>query len=173
MKRLIGFLAAAACAAAGCATAPSVRVDKDPGADLAAYQRFAFYSPLGTNRANYSTLTTTHLKHATREQLEKAGLTYDEANPQVLVNFRLLVTEKQELRSLGTGPFGWRGNLETVDYKAGALSVDLIDAKRNALVWQGTAEGRVGDKALQEPGAAMESAVAEIFRDFPNTRKTP
>ena len=102
---------------------------------------------------------------------------YDESNPELRVNFFLKVEDRQEIRSTPTsgGFYGyrfytWGGvNIDTVEYKAGTLSIDLVDAGRNALVWHGLAEGRVRDDAVRNPGPAIGSAVAEIFGAFPGS----
>jgi Domain of unknown function (DUF4136) len=161
---------------AGCASGPAVLVDRDPTADLAAYRTFAFFDRADTDSGRYSTILTQHLRRATRAQLERLGYVYDERAPQLKVNFLLNVEERQELRtspsSLGfVGPRGyrvWRGyDVDTVSYKAGTLRIDLVDASRSALVWQGVAQGRVGGDALRNPGSAIDRVVAEVFSNFP------
>jgi hypothetical protein len=170
--------------AAGCVTGPSIRVDKDPNVDLTQYKTFGFFDQVATDRAQYSTIITNRLKSATRTQLERVGYTYDEREPNLRVNFYLNVTQKQEIRStpsasMGVGYYGYRGGMygawggypydvETVNYREGTLSIDLVDAKQNQLVWQGVAEGRVSDEARKNPGPAIDAVVAEIFRNFPN-----
>ncbi len=168
--------------AAACATRPSVRLDHDPSVDMKSYTSFGFMDHLATDRAGYSTLLTDHLKKSTRAQLERLGYVYDEDNAQLRVNFFVKVAERQEIRSTGTGGPGFYGyrfgryaawggyGLETVDYKAGTLGVDLVDARRKALVWQGVAEGRLGSRAERDPAAATDKALAEIFRGFPGGR---
>jgi PBP1b-binding outer membrane lipoprotein LpoB len=169
-------------ALAGCATGPQVRVDRDPAANFAAYRTFAFFQPLATDNARYSTLMTAHLKQATRSQLEQLGYVYDESSPDLRVNFHVRVADRQELRSSTPGYYGYRGNLyrgwngypqdlETVNYKAGTLTVDLVAAKTGSLVWQGVAEGRVREKVMRDPATAIDSAVGEIFRGFPGSAK--
>jgi hypothetical protein len=172
---VLRFLPALAATAAlcGCATGPRVHVDRDPAASFTAYRTFAFFEPLATDAARYSTLMTAHLKNATRTQLERLGYVYDEASPDLRVNFHVRVTDRQDLRSSTTsGFFGYRpgypySSLETVNYKAGTLSVDLVSVNTGSLVWQGVAEGRVGDKAMRDPAAAIDSVVGRIFKDFP------
>jgi hypothetical protein len=77
------------------------------------------------------------------------------------------------------GYYGYRGGMygawggypydvDTVDYREGTLSIDLVDARKNQLVWQGVAEGRVSDEVRQNPGPAIDAVIAEIFRNFPN-----
>ncbi len=152
----------------GCATGPATRIDKDPAADLGAYKTFAFFSPLATDRMQYSSLDSRRLKQATREQLERRGYTYREEHPDLRVQLYLKVAERQEVRSAGAGFYGPRARLETVDYRQGMLTIDLVDSQRHALVWQGTAEGRLGDKAHDHPGAVIDEVVGKLFAGFPS-----
>ncbi|HEU4530385.1 MAG TPA: DUF4136 domain-containing protein [Steroidobacteraceae bacterium] len=170
---------------AGCASGPKIIVDKDPGVDMTAFKTFGYFDQVATDRAQYTTIITNRLKQATRDQLERRGYRYTEESPDLRVNFYLKVVEKQEVRSspsvgVGYGGFyGYRGgaygawasypyDVDTVDYRQGTLSIDLVDAKKNALVWQGLAEGRVSEEARKNPGPAIDAVVAEIFANFPN-----
>lgn len=174
---LVAALIAAGCASSG----PHTRIDRDPAADLRSYKSFAFYEPAPGRGARYATLTTQRLRESTRAQLEKQGYVQvaPPQQPDLRVNVALQVDQKQELRSSpsgAAGPHGWRAwsgasQLETQNYRDGTLVVDLVDARRHALVWRGVAEGRVDAKAMQEPGAAIEAAVAELFEGFPNGRQ--
>ncbi|HYQ02265.1 MAG TPA: DUF4136 domain-containing protein [Polyangiaceae bacterium] len=164
----------------GCASGPQIRVDMDARANMKAYKTFAFFNTLSTDDPAYASLLSTRLKNATRAQLERNGYTYSETEPELLVNFYLKVVNKQELRSTG-GYYGYRHGyygtwtgypyVETINYKEGTLSVDLVDAKRKQLVWQGVAEGEVSEEAQQNPGPAIDRVVTEIFSNFPNPPK--
>lgn len=169
---------------AGCATGPTIRVDKDPAANLSVYKTFAYFDQVTTDRANYSTIVTSRLKQATRTQMERVGYKYSEQEPDLRVNFNLNIQQMQDVRSTpsmntGAGFYGYRGGMygawggypydvETVNYKAGTLSIDLVDARKNTLVWQGLAEGKVKEKSIKDPGPAIDAVVAEIFSNFPN-----
>ncbi len=161
----------------GCASGPTIVADKAPEADLSAYRTFAFFDHVTTDNTTYSTILTSHLKQTTRRELERLGYVYDETDPQLRVNFFLKVEERQEVRSTPTSGgfygyrfYSWGGvSIDTIDYKAGTLSIDLVDASRNALVWHGLAEGRVRDDAIRNPGPAIGSVVAEIFSAFPGS----
>jgi len=163
----------------GCASGPDVRIDQDPTANLASYRSFAFFDRIMIGPASYSTITTTRLKESTRAQLENLGYLYDERHPDFRVNFLLKVVDRQALRSTASSGFrgygtaryvAWRGypyDIDTVDYKAGTLGVDLVDTRRNALVWQGIAEGKLTSKALRDPAATVDAVIADLFREFP------
>lgn len=168
-----GVAALAALVVTACAAGPTIRVDRDPAADLSAYKTFGFFEQVATDRAQYSTIVSSHLKQATAAELRKLGYVYDETNPQLRVNFFLKIADKQEIRSTpagGIGPYAYRfalSSVESREYKAGTLGIDLVDTKRNALVWQGVAEGRLRNEAARNSGAAISAAVSEIFRNFP------
>jgi hypothetical protein len=161
----------------GCVTGPEIRVDMDPKVDLRTYKTFAFFDNVSTDRAGYGTLVSQRLKQATRPQLEQRGFTYSESDPDLRVNFFVRVVDKQEVRS-APGYYGYRAgyygawagypyNVETVEYRQGTLSIDLVDARRKQLVWQGVAEGKVSDESQKNPGPAIDKVVAEIFSNFP------
>lgn len=170
---------------AGCASGPTVRVDKDPSVNPRAYKTFAFFEPAArggplppppfvepATRGNtrYTTLQTKHLQRAVRNQMERQGYVYDDAHPDLRINAVLHADEKSELYTT-PGAFGYvglGGSANSFHYRQGTLSVDLVDALRMEPVWQGVAEGRVDTKAGKDPGPAIEAAVAEIFAEFPN-----
>jgi hypothetical protein len=161
---------------AGCSTPPSVRVDKVPGATISQYRTFAFYDPLATDRSNYTTLVSQHLKQSTRDELERHGYVFDDRNPDLKVNFNVRITARQELRSYPTanGVFVRRIGVQDVDvvnYRQGQVSIDLVDNHLKSLVWQGVADGRVDDRMIEEPGKAIDGVVKQIFIGFPLSQK--
>ena len=166
---------------AGCATGPEIRRDTNPAADFASYRSFAFFSPLATDRAGYETVFTSRLKDATRRAMEARGYLYDEAKPDLLINFFANVQDRQEVRTtpmpIGTyGYYGYRRGyyggfgaytVDTYTYREGTLTVDLVESKRKLLVWQATAEGTVSNEARKNPGAAIDAVVAEMMSVLP------
>jgi len=161
-----------------CATGPDIHRDTNPTAAFASYKTFAYFSPLATDRAGYESMLTTRLKDATRHAMEAKGYVYSESNPDLLLNFFANVQEKQELRATpAMGYYGYRRRfyggygatmVETVTYREGALSLDLIEARRKLLVWQATAEGSVSSEARNNPGAAIDAVVAELMAPLPS-----
>jgi hypothetical protein len=177
MRKFKGlFVAAAAVLMSACAASgPKIRTDHDPTADLASYRTFGFYDQLLGDRARYSTVMSSRLRAATIEQLARLGYRYDPRAPQLRVNFFLQVANRQDVRSTpatGLRPVAWAGyprDIETVGYKVGTLRIDLVDVVRNASVWQGVAEGRLPQEALNNPGPAVDEVVRSIFRKFPTS----
>ncbi|GIK33610.1 MAG: hypothetical protein AMXMBFR45_16560 [Gammaproteobacteria bacterium] len=168
---------------AGCASGPSIRVDGDPSVNFGAYRSFGFFEPLATDKAGYSTLLTARLKDAARREMTAKGYVYDEANPELRLNFNVNLVDKTEIRSspsvgAGYGYYGYRHGLygawggypydvETTNYKQGTLTIDVVDAVRKALVWQGVAEARITQKIRENPAGAVDAAVTQILAGFP------
>jgi hypothetical protein len=180
------YVATIAALITACAVSPDYRADYDPAVDFKAYQTFGYFEQLGTDQAGYSSLVTQHFKNATRREMEKLGYTYTETNPDLLVNFNASAEDKTEVRSrqvptMGYGMpgyYGYRGMLyapfpmyetevDTVNYKVGTVNIDVVDAERKMLVWEGVAEGRLTKKAMENPRAAIDAVVTELFARYP------
>jgi hypothetical protein len=168
----------------GCAApGPSIRTDFDVAADFASYQTYGFASELGTDRAGYSTLITGHFKQAVSRELEALGYRLDESDPDLIVNFFATVRNRTDVRStpaatMGVGYFGYRYGLytswplyardvTTVHYRVGTANVDVVDADRRQLIWEGIAEGRLSDDVINNPRPAIDSVVTELFTRYP------
>jgi hypothetical protein len=188
MNRLYSRVAGTALAVvlAACvstARRPEIRVDAAPGADFTAYSTFGFPSQTGTDRGGYSTLVTDYFKGAVRDQMEARGYHYVEGNPELLVNFFANVRERTEVRSDPTvipafGYYGYRYGLygawprysrevETVRYRVGTANIDIVDARRKQLIWEGLAEGRIAERDMDRPKESIEAVVTQLFARFP------
>lgn len=170
--------------AAGCATTsgPKTRIDYDRAADFSVYRTYGFPKETGTDRGGYSTLVTSYLKSAMSSQMEARGYKYSEEHPDLLVNFYMNTRERTESRpdaraSVGYGYYGYRYGLynawpmydedRTVTYKVGTLNLDIVDAEKKQLVWEGVAEGRVSEDELQNPKVTINGVVTELMRQYP------
>ena len=177
--------AATAILISACAATPEIRQDTNPGATFGSYKTFGFFSPLATDKAGYQTVFTVHLKNAARRVMESKGYVYSESSPDLLLNFYANVQDKQEIQSTPSsvgygGYYGYRGgyyggfnsaSIETVNYKQGTLTIDLIDAKQKSLAWTSTAEGRVSTEASKNPGPAIDTLVTNMMTPLtPATR---
>lgn len=169
----------AAAALVGCATGPKISADYDRTVNFAAYRSFGFYQPLGTDQAGYESLITQTLKSAVRQEMEARGYAYTETGPDLLINFNARLAQQTQVSQTPTPMYygyrrgfygGWGGyGYETrVDqYVEGTLNIDIVDAQRKQLVWEGVAVGRVTRKTQEERQAAIRAAVAEIFAKYP------
>jgi hypothetical protein len=171
----------AACASSGSISSPRIVTNSAPDFSLANYKTFGFLQSLSTDRGNLRSLTSTHLIEATTRELEMSGLRLSENNPDLLINF--VVSTRQTIRTRpsstvsvhhGRGRYGtWGGYrmsmsaTEVVQGTAGSVDVDVIDASRNQLVWEGAAVGRITDSNRENLRGTLDQAVSDILARFP------
>jgi hypothetical protein len=173
--------AAATVLISACASTPAIHRETNPDATFSSYKTFGFLSPLATDKFPYESLLTQHLKDATRHTMELKGYVFSASTPDLLLNFYVNIQDKQDVRttpaSVGYvgypgGYYGYRtgyyrvlnpATVETIDYKQGTLTIDLVDAKQKALAWTATAEGRVSNDALKNPGPAIDALVTNMM----------
>jgi hypothetical protein len=174
---LLGLLAA-------CATGPRVSSDSDPRADFSTYRSFAFYSPLAIESEGYASLVSGRMKAAARAEMEARGYRYSEADPDLWLNINAYMQQRTDVssypdvdyayyysyraRSYFAVPF-WHDRTTVYRYTEGTMNIDLVDARRNALVWEGIAVGRVPrkqDAAMRDAG--IDSTIRDIFAQYPH-----
>ena len=165
---------------AGCASGPSIYANADPAANFSGYQTYNFMNPLGTDRPGYSSTLSQYLRTAASRELEARGFRKSDS-PDLLVNFNVKTKEKVQTTTSPTAPmyggyYGYRygyygtwGGYDTqvTQYTEGTLTVDVVDAGRKQLAWEGTAVGRIRETARQNPQAAVDEVMTQIFAKFP------
>ena len=52
-------------------------------------------------------------------------------------------------------------------------SVDILDAARKEIIWEGVLEGKLTKKSMDNPGAAIEQVIAQIFAKYPVPSNVP
>jgi hypothetical protein len=170
---------------AGCASnpTPDIHVHAAPDADLSKYSTFGFPEQTGTDRGGYSTLVTSYFKSAVRDQMERRGYHYVDENPDLLVNFYAKVHERTETRSDPTysaayGYYGYRyglygawplydSDVYTVTYPIGTANIDVVDARKKQMIWEGVAQGRLRDEDMNNPRESISRVVTQLFARFP------
>ena len=174
----LSVLALAVLLLTGCETGPQVRSVTEPGANLSAYRTYSFVAQPGTNRGGNTTPLTTFFETAIAREMSARGYQQVDSGGDLLVNFNARVTEKADIQSTpAPGPYygyyGYRGGmymgpeLQTVRYKVGTANVDVVDAKRKVVVWEGIAEQELTSDVMQNPEGAVSNAVAKMFAQFP------
>lgn len=173
-----------------CATTPVVIADYDRTADFTAYRTYAFFEPLGTDANGYETLVTQALKAAVRREMDARGYSYAAASSaDLLINFTTKLEEQTRIHSYPAAPMyyggyrgwgyggwgyggwgwgGWGGYDTYVDqYLEGTLNINIVDARRKRLVWEGVVISRISNKHVQNRQAALDAAVAGAFAQYP------
>jgi len=167
-----------------CSSGPTVRTDADPGADFSGYRAWAFYEPIAMEANGYTSPTSERVRAAVTREMEARGYVYDSSAPDLKVNFQGLVQDKTDVytmprtdwqyyysyraRSYVAVPV-WYDQAQVSRYREGTLTVDLVDARANRLVWTGSAIGRIPAKQTPEQRAvAVDEAVAAVFAQYPH-----
>jgi hypothetical protein len=167
---------------AACATGPRVRTDYDPSADFSRYRTWGFYKPIAMEESGYSSWISERIKDDVRREMEARGYRYVDSDPDLQVNFQGIVREKTDVwsvprtdyqyfysyrrRAYFAMPF-WYDDTQVHQYTEGTLTVDLVDAERNRMVWTGAAIGRVTKRTPHERLAEVDKAIASIFAQYP------
>lgn len=185
LKLSLAVCTVALAALAGCASNPTadIHVHAAPDANLSSYSTFGFPEQTGTDRGGYSTLVTSYFKSAVRDQMEQRGYHYVDANPDLLVNFYAKVHERTEVRpdptfSAAYGYYGYRyglygawplydNDVHTVTYPIGTANVDVVDARKKQMIWEGVAQGRLHDEDMDNPRESISRVVTQLFARFP------
>lgn len=166
----------------GCVSAPEVRINADKNADFSVYHSYGFVDPVGTDRAGYTTLVTQYLKNAVSYELEKRGYIYSDA-PDLLINFYTRLEDRSFISSAPT-PVYFGGYYEyrhgayvaypyyinqpySYSYKEGTVNVDLIDANKKQMIWEGVAVNEVSRQDLENPQKAFMEVISAIFSHYP------
>jgi hypothetical protein len=158
------------------ASCSSVQVysDYDTKADFNQYKTYAFHKA-GIDKLQVSELDKKRLLYAIDNELSKKGMTKSE-NPDLLINIltkereRIDVNQYQAGWGYGWGygwnPYLWGGRSYVSTSTEGTLYIDLIDAKKKELVWEGEGIGNLTESRDQKEKQINEF-VAKILAQYP------
>jgi len=189
---LVGSMVVAASLVLSACAAPKIktRSQTDPNVNLSSYRTYGFVSEPGTNRSGYSTPITGYFKSAVTREMNARGYTYSENSPDLLINFNTNAREQVDIRSTpsmsyGYGYYGYRGGMyasgpmyggtdvSTVRYKQGTANIDVVDAAKKQLVWEGVAEGKITDEMMKNPQATIDGVITDMFAEYPVKAPAP
>ncbi len=161
--------------AASCATI-KVTSDFDKTAQFTGYKTYAF-TPEALN-LNVDELNRKRLITAVENELSLKGFKKAET-PDVLIDLKLVAKTVQTATANTSGGYGrgyrygWGGGFSTTtinydSYQEGTLFVDIIDASKLQLVWQGRGVGTLDPEAsAKKRESNINNAVKMIFTKYP------
>ena len=153
-----------------------VAADYDKNANFNTYKTFAFFKT-GIDKAEISDLDKRRILRAIESELMAKGFTKSE-NPDLLVSIFTKSRDKVNVfnNAYGYGPYGygwgwspyyWNSGFNSVSTSTeGTLYVDLIDANKKELVWQGMGVGYLTDR-MDKKEARIKEFVAKIMEKYP------
>jgi hypothetical protein len=196
MKQLIPIaITAGMLVIGGCASTSSlqVRADYDRTVVFTQYKTFGFESPLGTDKNGYQSLVSKQLMASTEREMAARGIVLDNNAPQLLVNFNANLANQMRVTTTpvpsmpmggyyGGGYYGYRTGFyspwptyqdqtRVTNYKEGTLNIDVIDASRKQLVWEGVVTDTITKKDMTNIQPTLDNAVTAAFASFPVQRK--
>ncbi|MGI5308400.1 DUF4136 domain-containing protein [Rheinheimera sp. WS51] len=188
-KRITALLSAVVLLSlAACSSGPQVRSDSVSNTNFTSYKTFGFIEQLATDKAGYTTIVTQNFKAAISKEMALAGYEYSEQNPDLLVNFNSNIENRTEVRSMPSasisyGYYNYRRGIyagfplyttevDTVNYKVGTVNIDIVDAAKKQLIWEGVAEGTLRKSDLNQPKKAVNKVVNLIMQQYPTYPKS-
>lgn len=153
----------------------TVRVasDYDKQANFNTYKSFAFYKP-GIDQAEISDLDKKRILRAIEADMAAKGFSKS-SNPDILVSIFTKTKENVNIyqNNFGWGygwgwnPWFWGPGFNTVSTTTeGTLYIDLIDASKKELIWQGMGTSAL-TKDVHKKQEKMNQIVSAILEKYP------
>ena len=173
MKTLKLTLLLAALAMLGSCVSVRTMADYDKQANFSNYKTYAFYKP-GIDKAEISDLDKKRILRAIEAEMAAKGFTKSET-PDVLVSIFTKERERVDVYNNNWGwgwywnPWWWGPNYNNVSTRTeGSLYIDLIDAHKKELVWQGKGTGNLNYAGnVERKEQRIQEFVAEILKKYP------
>ena len=167
-----------------CASSTKIHSDYDHSVDFSQYKTYGYYSPMGIENPNYSSLLGQMFRDAIDTQMKQRGYV-ESSNPDVLFNVSARMEDKTRVTTTsdpmmhGGGYYGYRGGMydpwggygygtstHVSQYTQGTVNIDMVDPRMKRMLWEGVAIGRVNEKNdnLRED---VMTGVAEMFAGYP------
>ena len=166
------------------ASCSSVRVatDYDREANFDNYKTFAFFKP-GIDKAEINDLDKRRILKAIETELMAKGYTKSE-NPDMLVSIFTKSNQRVDIynNAWGNGAWGWGGyggwgwrsgwnNNQVTTTTEGVLYIDLIDAQKKELIWQGSGTGNLETRNVEKKEVRVKEFVSQMLMQFPPEKK--
>jgi len=170
---------------AGCSSSGTLRSDYDHSADFGAYKTWNFFEDAGPDYAGYESLFTQYMLEAITLEMDKRGYVMSD-NPDLLVNFNAYVQDKTKVTQTSAPPpmhggyYGYRGGsygawggygygtqTHVSQYTEGTFNIDIVDAKKEQLVWEAVGVGRITDKVRNNLQQTVMEGVPNFYALYP------
>jgi hypothetical protein len=181
IARMFTFIAMAAIAVA-CASV-DVLYDYELDADFSGYESWDWLPeepdstrPEGVNEALAgSRLLDKRIRAAVEEEMLAKDFDRYPEEPDLWAIYHIVVKDKSEFNMWGRTYMGQGGrwdasrNVDGFQYKEGTIVVDLIDRRRDEMVWRGIVTGNVEESGSNPEKAdeKIRDVIHRMFRNYP------
>jgi Domain of unknown function (DUF4136) len=180
------LLLAASILAGGCASTPPVYSQRDPQANFTTFTTFAWDKGAETQASQEPvSILDSNIRAAITSELQRKGYAEAAAGATADLVLRYETAAAEKLKSnpirigIGMGGAGSNGaagvgvsSPSAKNVREGTLVLRVIEPARNAEVWNGRVSRELGKGGPPDP-ALIQSAVAELLRDFPARASQP
>jgi hypothetical protein len=177
MRRLGGLaIIALVASAAGCATM-SVGSHVERGLDVAIYRTYDWGPPdelpTGDPRLDQNPFFKDHVQGEVEKALAAKGLQMS-TTPDLRIHYHASITRRINVAGADQARgYCYTNNCqsEVSEYEAGTLVLDIVDVRRNTVIWRGWAQDAVGDMLENQEAMArkIQDAVTRILAQWPGT----
>ncbi len=162
-----------------CSPMKVLNTEQGDNVDFSKYKTYSFFEV----KASGDTITkgfgerTAILKDAITKEMEKRGYTQSN-HPDLLINIGVVVRERTQTRTtdfrtdgapqyIGQRNYSWKSeDLIIGHYREGAVSLDIVDAAQNKMVWRGSVGGIVPHSKSSVQKDA-ETGMKMLFKKYP------
>jgi hypothetical protein len=178
MKKYVYFILPVLLLLGSCAPGIQVSSDYDIATNFRQFKTFGWYQDKAQTKVNpdsvgYDTFFDKRMKKAIETQLKTQGLAYSDTNPDVYINYKAGFSNESRVRNsypYGYGYYGYPfGGSSVQQYKEGTITIDMVDARKNELLWRGVGEMEVSNRNISEE--KVYDAVTNILRQYPPQRR--
>ncbi|MGY2132134.1 DUF4136 domain-containing protein [Hymenobacter sp. HD11105] len=151
--------------------------NQQPGIDFTAYKTYNFMDVNARNEAEFKGPGTgiETLKQAIGREMTRRGYQQSD-NPDLLVNIGVVIKDKSQTRQttiqeapfyLGQRNYRWQSQeVKTGSYEEGTATVEVVDAARKELIWEGSVASILTEDAAKLTNR-INSAITTLFEKYP------
>jgi hypothetical protein len=178
MKRKTFFFTFIVLILISCSTSIKVQTDYTEGTNYEKYKTYKIVE-VEADKTGINEITLTRVINAVKREMESKGFSKSN-NPDLEVHLIGLVANKVDTdvytdyygrgyyrRSFGYGIPSTR--VDVTEYKEGTLIIDLVDAEKGQLVWQGIGTARMNEDPKGR-AERVNKAVMQILREYPPSK---
>lgn len=177
--KLIKFIPLVLFAVVASCSSVNVATDYDKSVDFTQFKSYAFHKS-GIDKVEISDLDKKRILKAIETEMEAKGIAKSE-KPDLLVNIFTKSREQVDVNQFNAGwgygwgwgwnPWMWGGNRTSVTTSTeGTLYIDLIDAKKKELIWQGEGVG-ILTQNINKKDERIQEFVRKILAKYPPEKK--
>lgn len=155
--------------------AVNINADYDKKIDFSKFKSYAFYKT-GIDKVEISDLDKKRILRSIDEELSAKGFTKSET-PDMLINISTKEREQVNVNQFNAGfgygwgfgwsPMFWGGGMNSVStFAEGTLLIDIIDASKKELIWQGEGVGHL-TKNTDLKDDNIKEFVSRILSQYP------